>query len=405
VETWEDVESLINQREFKRAEVMLAKRLRHDLPSNEKALGLLYRAKLRLLTGRANDSVVDLEEIESLASTTQTHSQADYLEVVADAHFQRYEQATVGFADKNDLNKARITYQTLIAKHTYYVNLGWIYYQFGRLELISGNAVQAEKYYRAALFQPSYVTALTAYCYERLAYVSLYEHRDYRQALVFIDKAIATYPQNDSLVWLLQSYLLKSKIYQYLDLGKALDSAKKALSLASNGNMGKIILTEALFAVADLASKSRGLEQDVIEYAQQFLYHSKTPIGIDVTWSRIHEMLGDAFFALGRNDAAINAYLNMLQFNPYHPWDNAIKLRIAHCYQRIGQHHKVVELLQQVTNNVDVSGDYQAYEMLGHSLLALERRMDATVAFEQARRLAPHGITMPNLPATNAHRT
>lgn len=394
METWSDVESLINQREFKRAEVAIAKKLRNDLSSGEKATGLLYRAKLRLLTGRANDSVVDLDEIKRLSSPIQSSDSPEFLEVLADAHFQRYEQATVGFADKNDLEVAITTYRILITQHEHYINLGWIYYQFGRLELVRGNASQAEQCYKAALFQPSYVTALTAYCYERLAYVALYEQRDYRQALVLIDKALATYPANDSVIWLFQSYLLKSKIYQYIDLNKALESAKKALSLASTGNLSKIVLAEALFAVADLSSKSRGLERDVIEYAQQFLHISKTPVGIDVTWSRSHELLGNAFFAMGRYEQAVNAYLNMLQFNPYHPWDNAIKLRIAQCHHRMGHYQKVIDLLVKVANGNDVSGDYQTFEMLGHAYFALERHSDAKDAYEKAHKLAPQGTNI-----------
>lgn len=388
---WLELEKLVNNRDFKRAEVLIAKRLRTVGTSDEKRQTLVYRAKLRLLIGRPNEALADLREANS--DTVQTSS-PEYLELLADAYFQQYELATVGFSEKNDLKLAQEAYTTIIQKYPEYSNRGWIHYQLGRLLLISALPVEAELHFRNALFEPSYLTTLTAFCYERLAYVSLHDLRTPRQALIYIDKAIATYPGKEPCQWLVQSLLLKSKIYQSIDLSQSLISAKEAHQIASKRGSGvaKSIIAETVLTVADVASGSRGLEHDVIEHAQHFLQLSRTPVGIDVTWARVHEMLGDSFLAQQRYKQAITAYQQMLQFNPYHPWDNAVKIRIAYCHYYLKSYAQAVELTLQIVTDDDTTDYATAYELLAYAYYGLDRLVEARHAWQQA---VGHGISEP----------
>lgn len=383
MEPWLELETLINNRDFKRAEVLIAKRLKSAQTSIDRGPALIYRARLRLLMGRPNEALVDIREADLNASET---AGASYLELLADVHFQQYELATVGFSDKADLTIAHESYKGIVQGHPDYENLGWVHYQLGRLLLISADPTASEQQFRAALFQPSHLPTLTAFCYERIAFIALYEQRSYRQALTYIDKAIATYPAQEPRQWLVQALLLRSKIYQYLDLSLALESARNACQLASLRGSGvpKAMTAEAVLAVAELSSRSRGLERDVIEYGQQFIQLSRPPVGIDVTWSRVHELLGDAFTTQGRYEQAISAYQHMLQHNPYHPWDNAVKIQMAQCYYQIANYTRAVELAQQVLTDTDSNEYAAAYELLAYAYHHLNRPLEARQAWQEA---------------------
>jgi tetratricopeptide (TPR) repeat protein len=392
LEQWLEVEQLINTRDFKRAEITIAKLLRHDLSSHDRAVTLIYRAKLRLLTNRHTETIDDLQEVAQHKDLAQ---RPEYLETLADTYLQRFETAVVGFADKNDLMIAQASYQKIMRQSPNYENMGWIYYQVGRIALSLGNATEADKYFRQAFFKPSPVKALTALCFERLGYVAFYEQRDYTLALTCVEKALATYPSSESSMWIIQTHVLKSKILQFLDLKLALQSAKYALQLTQNTpTINKMITAEVLFTVVDLSSKSKGYEREVIEHAQHFIQISKTPMGVDVTWSRIHEMLGDAYLSTTKYEQAIQAYHAVLQYNPYHPWENAIRLRIAQCHYQTSHYTKAVEVIEKVLANKDVSEDYQAYELLGSTYYAMGKFRDAQQAFQMVLKLAPSGANL-----------
>jgi len=360
---WENVEALINQRNFKRAEVLLSKLTRiHESPEIAQKAAV-YRAKLRLLMGRPNEA---LNLLDAVGLASAPDAAPDYIELVADSYFQRYELAIVGFADKTDLQNAHDIYSRILDEHPQYANRGWIHYQLGRLLLISAQTFEAEHHFKQALFQPSHLVTLTAFTYERLAYVALYEHRSPLQALTFVDKAIATYPANEPRAWLVQALILKSKICQYIDLNQAISVARQAHQLATSrgSRVGRPLIAESWFTMADLASRSKGREREVIEYALKFLQLSRSPLGVDVTWSRAHEMLAESYFALKSYDQALTAYQTMLDFNPYYPWISAVRLRMAECYYHLGQPLKAIRLCEDLINDPECQEKERARQLL-----------------------------------------
>ncbi len=92
---------------------------------------------------------------------------------------------------------------------------------------------------------------------------------------------------------------------------------------------GKAGLADALLTAAETLVLIEGRENDVIAHLQQYIQISKKPLGIDVTWSRIHEMLGDAYYKNEQLQTAVAAYQAALQFNPYTPWEVSLHYRIA----------------------------------------------------------------------------
>lgn len=380
-----DLEALSRTKDIRKSEMVLARDLKAEHQPESKAKLLLMRAKLRLLSGRHQESLEDLRESAALYDFSTV---PEFMEVSADAHFQAYEHAKVGFVDRTQLKLAEANYLSIIRDHPRYTNLGWIHYQLGRLRLISGEAKLAETEFQAALFAPSYVTPLTAYCFERLAFIAMYETRDYHRALALIDKAIVVYPVEEPPVWLVQSHLLRSKILQYLDLSLAFTAAKTAHQIAhQHGASTRAIIGDTLLVAAEIAAKMKNHERECIELLEQFIATNRTPPGVDVTWSRIHELLGNARYALGQFEAAITAYHSMLHYNPYHPWDNSIYNRIAQCHYNLGQYQKAIETAQSVVENPDTSEAVIAYELLVKTYTAMHRDDEAQQASAKLAKL------------------
>lgn len=327
-DVWQEIVEAIRERDSKRAEIIIGRLLKTEMPSSERARAYVYRARTRLLTLRPDEALDDLQHAQSLSSEVLKDVFAQ--EVYGDAHLQRFEIASAGFADKTDVQKALSIYQQLIQQFPEYDNLGWIYYQLGRATLVNNIPDEARDAFYKGLFNPSNVKSLTAYCYERLAFIALYEDRQARYALTMIDKAIDTYPSRETNIWLIQAHLMRTKILREIDIERTLISARHTLNLAtSDSSFSKGFLADILFSVAEIYSKCSGYERDTIVTLQQFCQVSRRPVGVDVTWSRAHEMLGDAHYALASFELALTAYELCLHYNPYHPWGDAIRERIA----------------------------------------------------------------------------
>ena len=108
----QQVESLIDKREIKKADVIIARLMRSNLPPNDAAVLLIFRARTRLLTGRPDDAINDLAEAKGSTSEFASLS-AQFLEIWGDAHFARFELASVGFADRADTLRAQESYQKI----------------------------------------------------------------------------------------------------------------------------------------------------------------------------------------------------------------------------------------------------------------------------------------------------
>lgn len=387
------INDLLERKDIKKAEVATARLLRNPLPHPERAQVLFLRARARFLGGRPDEALEDLSEAQNLLPSE--NQQPEMLELTADCHLLRFEMASVGFADRSDTGRARELYQKVIASFPRYVNAGWIHYQLGRVALTDAYVDTAEECFRQALFAPSHVTALTAYCYERLGFIAFYERRDMETALGLLDKAIYTYPAAEQLTWLVQVHILRSRVLRAMNDGQqALAAAERALFTAENAGVeNRAIWAEALLAAGELAAGLPGRERDAVSHLQQFLQISRKPLGVDVTWSRVYEMLGDAYFELEQYEQAANAFRSALQYNPYHPWETSLLYRIARACYHYNSYEETIYAVQQYISAAELDGeavqDYRIYDVLGNAQFALGRYADAFESYQMALRLAP----------------
>lgn len=386
-----EIEGLLRQRKIKAAEVKITRLLRGTSPADFQAELLLLRARAKLLTSRPEGGLEDLSKAAVLYPDIMALPQTQ--EVQADCYFARYELSALGFAERSDWSNAERIYTQLLKKHPNYSNTGWALYQFGRL-LLSGNHVErAVDAFQQALMKPSYVTALTSYAYERLGFTAFYEQRDFQQAIIYLEKAIQTYPADEDRAWLIQAHLLRGRILRDMHrIDEAVNAANVALKLATNRGLARASVLEALFTAAEIFSRAEGQEKRVIDVLAQYFQLSKRPPGIDVSWSRAYEMLGDACFSSGLYERAVTAYLAVLQYNPYHPWEVSIYLRVARAYYQQGLYETAAQAIQRALKSAkaeDQPLDFQAYDLLGSAYYAMNQFAPAAQAFDMALSLIP----------------
>jgi tetratricopeptide (TPR) repeat protein len=384
------IDTLLAKREIRKAEVLIAKLLRLDLAHSERAQILTRRARTRLLSARPDDAIDDLLSIRA-----ESADPPSLLELLGDCYFERFELASVGFADRQDTVQAERAYREILDRFPDYDNAGWVHYQLGRVLLTQRQIELAASCFQQALLSPSHLSALTAFCYERLGFIAFYETRDLNKALTFLSKAVDTYPANESRIWLVQVHILKSRVLREMRRYEtALHEAETALTVASeSGPENKAALAEALLTTGELLSDMGGREKDVVACLQQFLQITKKPLGVDVTWSRVHEMLGEAYFRLGQHESAVSAYYAALQFNPDHPWEMSVYYRIARSYYQQHAYEKSIETIRHMLKAAETEGqlvnDYRVYDILGNAQFALKRYDKAAEAYQTALRIAP----------------
>jgi tetratricopeptide (TPR) repeat protein len=393
------IEHFLQRHDLKKAEVMIGRRLRASLSPEERALTLLMRARVRLFRGRAEDALDDIAHAEKLHPDIAERPST--LELRADCHFARFELASVGFADRADTLQALKLYETIQRIDPEYENLGWVYYQQGRISLTENRVDEAVQRFQEALVAPTTLPKLTAYCYERLGFIAFYEQRSAKRALNLLNRAVDTYPAGEDRGWLAQVHTLRSRVLREMrQHAEALEAAQNALMISGKDN--KIGMADALLSAAEILSEMEHGERDVIAYLQQFLQISRRPLGVDVTWSRVHEMLGDAYAKTGAHTAAVSAYEAALKFNPYHPWEQSLSYRAAKSCYHAGYYDRVVDMLQAMIRKAEADKDsiqdYRVYSLLGNALFALERYRDAAEAYKNAMALAPaHSETLSTL--------
>lgn len=392
------LDEYLNAREFKKAEILLARLMRADLPAPVYQRALLIRARARLLSGRPSEALDDLKAANVLENADQPPT---VLELVADCLLGRFEQAIVGFADRGDVQQALLLYGTLEREHPNYENLGWVYYQHGRAALILDRVDVAEQSFHRALFTPSTVPALTAFCYERLGYIAFYEGRQSRQAETLLTKALHTYPASEPRLWQVHVHLLRSRVMAESAPEQALAAARAAQRVATEeGNHARGALAEATFALGELLYRC-GRRTEASNTLQTFLQMEKTPRGLDVTWARAYEMLAETAYDAGRYEQALLAYENVLAFNPYHPWEEALRIRMARCHYHLRHYPQAINVIESLLNKPDHAADdghdARAYHIMGDALFAIGRYVEAARAYHQALTLAPHSSDLPTL--------
>lgn len=386
-----EIEGLLRQRKMKAAEVKTTRALRLTNPIQVQAELLLLRARAKLLTSRPEGGLEDISRAALLYPDIMAQPQAQELQ--GDCFFARYELSALGFAERSDWGNAEKIYTQLLLKYPSYDNTGWVLYQFGRL-LLSGNQIErAVEAFQRALMKPSHVSALTSYAYERLGFTAFYEQRDFQQAIIYLEKAVQTYPADEDRAWLIQAHLLRGRILRDMHrIDEAVKAANVALKLAGHRGLARASVLEALLTSAEIFSRADGQEKRVIDVLAQYFQLSKRPPGIDVTWSRAYEMLGDACFSSGLYERSVTAYLAVLQYNPYHPWEVSIYLRVARAYYQQGLYETAAQAVQRALKSAkaeDQPVDFQAYDLMGSAYYAIGQFEQAISAFDAALALIP----------------
>lgn len=392
----QQIERHIAARRFKRAEMAIVRLLRQPVTEAHRMKLLENRAKVRLSSSRPDEAIDDLRALQEIVNDFGDYPHL--AELLADCHLSRYEIASVGFAEKSDVQEAKQIYQHLMASHSDYANLGWVQYQYGRIMLISDHAYVAEKYFHKALHSPSHVKPITSFCYERLGFIAFFESRHPGQAIIYLDKAIDTYPMSESAQWLVQIYILRSRVFKDYDLRKGIASAYEALRIASQRRGQRLLVADASFALAELLAHQGDHSTELIRHIQQFMQISKPPVGVDVTWARACEMLGDAYHALGQHEDAIAAYHRVLEYNPYHPWEESIKYRIASAYYQAQDYEQTISIIHDWSEVTDLpERDHRLYLMLGNAFFALGRYAQAAEAYTLGLNIAPPSANIAHM--------
>ena len=353
---------------------------------------LLLRARARLNDARPAEALDDLQAV--LRLEPQRSQSPGLLELRGDCHLVRFELASVGFADRSDTVAAADCYERILQEASDYENAGRVLFQLGRLALIGNDVALARQRFLGALLAPSHLAALSALCFERLGYIAWYEERSLPRALGLLDKAIATCPVDGSLSWLIQVHLLRGRVlHEQKNYPAAISAAETAASLAASE---PAVLAEALLTLAEFLAGAEGRQQETIRHLQHYLQITQAPPGQDVTWARVHELLGDAWFGLGHRGEAMAAWQEALHYNPDNPWSASLQRRIARSLFHQGDYQaaaKAIEGLHIIAAGDGVPEvDYQLFAMLGHSRFRLGDYHGAQDAFEQALQLAPAGI-------------
>ena len=116
-------------------------------------------------------------------------------------------------------------------------------------------------------------------------------------------------------------------------------------------------------------------EVAAIPLLEEFLQLSKQPPGIDVSWARAHELLGEAYFRCARYQDAVHAYRLALHHNPYSPWSSTLRYQLACAYYQSGDYDRTCECLGQlIAAEADEGGaiqDFRVYDLLGNAHFAL----------------------------------
>ena len=323
------VRELLHQQDVKRAEVVISRLLRTDLTRDQIAELLALRARAHLLSANPEQGLKDLLHLQEIAP--DTYNEPAVQEIVADCNLARFELAAIGFTDRTHLRKAQQIYRALIDEHPHYENLGWVMYQYGRSLLAADDVDQAVILFQKALNNSSHYDTHKANCYERLGFIEHYSRRDFERALELLNMALAVYPTGADPVWLVQLHLQRARILQAASQPDTMVKViNAAIKIALNElQSDRAFVSDTLFTAAEMVASVPGFEQRTIALLEHFVQISNRPAGINVTWSRAYETMGDMYFELGRYSDATAAYNTALQFNPYHPWAVTVHYRLA----------------------------------------------------------------------------
>jgi tetratricopeptide (TPR) repeat protein len=383
------IQSLINEQNYKQAEKLLAIALRDNSESMKEDL-ILLRGRLRLLTGHPGDALADFVELSKI--NKELLQVSFFVELLADAHLAYYTNVKLGFSESDTLKIALNMYSRLTTDFPDYHNYGWAFFQLARISLLQNDTHSAYDYLYIAINQPSQVNNLSALCYERLAFIELYDRRNFTQALGHINHALELYYANkfDDLTWEIHAHLMRARLLKLMgtrqDVHEVLDNVIHAVG--KHQMESPQLLSDTLLACGEIASSITGLEAETISYLSQFIKSTKRPLDVDVTWSRVYELLGYSYFALKHYQDAISMLKSSLELNPDHPWMANIVLLIAYCHYNQTEFDKTIDAINGLRqHNLDrdlVADKYMLYGILGNALFATKQYQKAAEAYESA---------------------
>ncbi len=390
----EAIDEQLERGDIKQAEIMIARRLRRDgVDTSARCALLLRRARVRLFSEKPDDALADLREVLALGPALA--AEPDVRELLADAHFARFELAPLGFADRTDADRALAYYNELAEMQPTHTNRGWILYQKGRVLLSADRVDEAVAMFYSALEEPSRIASLPSLCYERLGFVELFEKRDPAAALAFFNRAIEAYPPHENTGWLVQLHILRSRaLREQKDYVAALQAARQALrEVDASAPDYRLAYSEAHLAVGEALAHFRTREEDAIDHLVRFLQLSRRPLGVDVTWSRVYETIGALSLRLGRYTAAAEAFSTALAYNPYNPLAATLELQIAQACYDAGDYGRAIETLERVWAAADADGemilDHRVFSLLGDSYAATGQYARAGEMYAHALALVP----------------
>jgi tetratricopeptide (TPR) repeat protein len=345
------------------------------------------------LAEKPDDALEDLEL--SLQFQPQWRSHAETLALLGDIHFARFELAPVGFADRGDTDLALKCYEQLLELQPDYPNLGWVLYQKARILIACDQANDAVAALKMALTLPHQMPVVPAFCYERLGFVELFERHSPETALEYFAQAASQYPGGAKTDWLVQLHLLRNRAYreqkQYVN---ALVAAHEALdAIDSKAASYRRSLAEIALGFGETLARITGREEDAIHYLVQFLSITGRPLGVDVTWSRVQEAIGDLSFRLRRFWQAAASYEDALVLNPYQPLVGTLPYKTARSYYRVGAYERTIVIIQNLARSLDADGemmnDYRLWSVLGDAHFARAEFREAAAAYQRALAIAP----------------
>jgi tetratricopeptide (TPR) repeat protein len=387
------IDQRIASGDARRAEIQLGRLLRDELDPVTRSEILVRRARARLLLSRPDEALVDMHTALDLAPDLLRLNDMQCL--LGDIHLLRFELAAVGFAERTDTDRALQAYQTIMQRDPLYANSGWVLYQWGRLLLSRDQMDEAYARFSEALLNPTTSAVVTAYCHERLGFIELVERRDPAAALVQFNRAAIAYPREAPLSWMVRLHLHKARaLREQTRFDEAAEAALTARRLLKPLDPEyRALASEVSLMLGETLAKTPGNEREAVEYLSQFLQLSRKPQGIDVTWSRVHETIGELWFQVEAYDAAIEAYRQALAYNPYHPLEVLVNYQIARANFRRKEYREAIAFVNAMLKAAESDGqsvtDYRVYSMLASAYFALGNFAQAAEAYKQALHLAP----------------
>ena len=359
------IEAHLERNDGRKADVTATRLLRQLTSSGQIARAKFLRAKARILLNLPESALDDLNDLQN--DLVLDGHDVLLTEMRADALFMRFELAQVGFADRRDLLEARCLYRRILDETPDYDNTGWVSYQLGRVLSALGHSRKAEARIRNALFLPSLLRPLTAYCYERLGYIAYYERQCADEAIVYLQKALQTYHESDVLLWRVRIHLLMSQVTRISNPDYSVENAESAYRLVvAPGMKRNRLYMDVLFHLGELYSQNQSTLHLSNSILHELIQTSRLPLGVDVTWSRIYELLGHNYYQQNQYAQSISAYETTLRYNPDHPWAENIYLNTAHALVALDKLDEARLLIQQHLQGgaVDSDSRRQADQML-----------------------------------------